>query len=743
MHTIWAKNGTEKNRELVFSAQLNGRRPTLLKIAAKNVYTLFINGVYAGYGPARTAKGYARIDEREIEDFLRDGTNIITVRVVNYYTKTLCFAKENGMFAAEAERGGKIVLSTEDFLCRDATDRVRKTDRISSQRGFTEVYYMSESREKKDARPVSGNDAIETTKIVSPVFLSRRTAVSVPKRTDYRAFESGVVQFDEQAVWENDLTKLLDEGSPLDAFPRSECTVSLSKILPEMNFRAEEKIGNDEWGYTYYRAPYICCGVFEIALTAETDAEVYLVYDDILIDGKIRFNREQIVHGMKWTLKKGKYVLRTTDVYSAKYIGLIAKKGVTTERVSVYEESNPDADRFHFHSDNAALQKITEAARRTFALNACDLLTDCPSRERAGWLCDSYFSAQAEKLFTGKNAAESDFIENFILFDGSGLLPKGALPMCYPSEVKKNRYIPNWILWFILELADYRERGGDERVGERAKSLIKNACEFFAGYENEYGLLENLEGWVFVEWSKSNDYTAGVNYPSNMLYAGALDAAATLLKDNRLREKAENLRQTIKNRAYDGEFFKDQAIREGGKLTERDVCTETCQYYAAFFQILSGAEGEEFLNKLIGHFGLTRGLGEEYPDIAPSNFFIGEMLRFYLLSRQGESERLLGECENAFLSMAESTGTLWELFNFTSSCNHAFASAIAPLIVRALTGYIRTDERRKVVYFSNNSLRGNTEVTLPMQDGKELKISVKNGIRKTQLPEGYAEEEWK
>ncbi len=27
-----------------------------------------------------------------------------------------------------------------------------------------------------------------------------------------------------------------------------------------------------------------------------------------------------------------------------------------------------------------------EAARHTFAHNAVDLLTDCPSRERAGWL---------------------------------------------------------------------------------------------------------------------------------------------------------------------------------------------------------------------------------------------------------------------------------------------------------------------------------------------------------------------
>ena len=35
-------------------------------------------------------------------------------------------------------------------------------------------------------------------------------------------------------------------------------------------------------------------------------------------------------------------------------------------------------------------------AIRTFAHNAVDLYSDCPSRERAGWLCDSYFSAKTE-----------------------------------------------------------------------------------------------------------------------------------------------------------------------------------------------------------------------------------------------------------------------------------------------------------------------------------------------------------
>jgi alpha-L-rhamnosidase len=68
--------------------------------------------------------------------------------------------------------------------------------------------------------------------------------------------------------------------------------------------------------------------------------------------------------------------------------------------------------------------------------------------------------------------------------------------------------------------------------------------EFFEKSENEYGLLENLEGWVFVEWSKANDFTEGVNFPSNMLYSGAIASAGRLYGDKALLEKAEKIKKT-------------------------------------------------------------------------------------------------------------------------------------------------------------------------------------------------------
>lgn len=90
------------------------------------------------------------------------------------------------------------------------------------------------------------------------------------------------------------------------------------------------------------------------------------------------------------------------------------------------------------------LEKIYRAALNTFAYNCVDIFMDCPSRERAGWLCDGYFTGRVEHLLTGENRTEHDFLENFLLPKKFERLPKGMLPMCYPSDHPDGNFIPTW-----------------------------------------------------------------------------------------------------------------------------------------------------------------------------------------------------------------------------------------------------------------------------------------------------------
>ena len=207
--------------------------------------------------------------------------------------------------------------------------------------------------------------------------------------------------------------------------------------------------------------------------------------------------------------------------------------------------------------------------------------------------------------------------------------------------------------------------------------------KYFSTYENEYGLLEDLENWVFVEWSKANDFTYGVNYPTNMVYAKMLDCVSDLYGEKALKDKAENIRQTIRNLSFNGEFFIDNATRLNGKLVNTKNVTETCQYYAFYFGVASRATYKTLFETLRTKFGPNRNANEVYKNVYPSNAFMGNYLRLEILLEQGYPELVLSESVDYFYKMATRTGTLWEHDSVTASLDHGFASYVACLISSA------------------------------------------------------------
>ena len=82
------------------------------------------------------------------------------------------------------------------------------------------------------------------------------------------------------------------------------------------------------------------------------------------------------------------------------------------------------------------------------------------------------------------------------------------------------------------------------------------------------------------------------------------------------------------------------------------------------------------LETLLRKFGPKRDVQETYPDIAPSNAFIGDYLRLELLLTLGKTEDIMDEIIRYFAPMAHATGTLWENNGSYASCDHGFASSV-------------------------------------------------------------------
>ncbi|MBO5355352.1 MAG: hypothetical protein J6B09_04715 [Clostridia bacterium] len=693
----------EMNISLSFRAeiQLDSEKELRLALAATSTYILRVNGKLAFYGPAAAARGFFRVDEIDLLPYLQKGHNIVTVRVAAYNTNSFMVPESKGFLCAEIVADGQVIAATgaKGFTAYRTVERVQRLHRYSYQRPFAECYDLKngafdyETASHTDACPIS------VERVESPSFVCRRA----PHADFDRLYPTGLlskgeftrVQIDEEQYFHNRFLDRINQN--VKGYTLDEMEYTAYRKLSELQTlsRNEETgdAGSIALGCNTYATLSFArnqTGIVCFELEAKGDGELYITFDELLSEeGEVNPFRLQTVNLLAFRVQKGSYTVVCAEPYTFKYMKLMAidtaltVKGIHTVKVG-YPESRITVD---FVRDDAEMKRIFDAAVATFADNAFGIFADCPSRERAGWLCDSFFTSRAEFLLTGEALVERDFLENFILPDEHPGLPKGMLPMCYPSDILGGQFIPNWAMWYVLELEEYLKRSGDGTFVLDTKKKIYDLLRYFKRFENEYGLLEKLENWVFVEWSHANKLTQDVSFPSNMLYACMKEAIGRLYGDDTLLQEADALRETVRKMSFTGEFFCDNAYRRDGKLELSGEYTETCQYYAFFCRVAEPETYPQLWQTLLNDFGYERRTTGKYPDVHFANAFIGNQLRLDLLCRYGRYDILDRNIRDYYGYMAEKTGTLWEHENTSASCNHGFASHV--LCWMKVLGYIK------------------------------------------------------
>ena len=675
MKAIWAKGLSERiNTTLAFRLDLGKSADIRLELAAASCYKIYSDGKFFAFGPQRAAHGYARL--------MKYSANCKTIVVIVYspYINGFCWLKQKPFFACRLFANGK-EYSAEDFTCYFLDDRIQKVQRYSYQRSFVENY-----RVKNDLKdlctgncdyPVSETEAAALPTLLPAYVDEPLYGIHFPQRVADRGF---VEKDDTVPVWRDGM--IHDRvGKNLDGYRPEEWEDSAPDQAVKFVYRSSENVSGKELLYEIYDLGKNLTGFAELTVKAQSQGTVFLIFDEVLSkkDGEekpyVRFNRQGWTNVHKWRITRaGEYELSSFEPYTGRHYLVVRTAGITVDlKIRDYENPNGNAEDFACSSEQ--VKKVVGAAMATLKQNSTDILFDCPSRERAGWLCDSYFTSEAEFIATGKNQAEKTFLENYALADCSSF-PKGMIPMCYPSD-NYDTFLPNWSLFYILELEKYAKRyGKDDGIVRLSLDKVRGLTEYFEKFENETGLLENLEGWVFVEWSRAveKERLRGVHIPTNICYARALKAAANLLGDNALNVRAERVENAVKRYAFNGEFFVDNLIRdENGALKQSGLLSEICQYYAFWFGLADRKSYGALYRELTEKLGVRREKGYR-TDVAESNVFTGLYMRVDLLMREGKKREVLDECVKLFLPMAEKTGTLWELDSPDASCDHGFAS---------------------------------------------------------------------
>ena len=679
---IWGEGKSKEiNCSLWFQTSIEKSDNTVLRIAGSNDYQIFINGQFCFYGPARAGRGYYRVDEIDIGKYLCKTQNNIEILANAYNIDNFCFFNDEGFICAEFVCGDDVFGETgsDSWNIRDYPQKIRKTQRYSFQRPFAEVY---------NYRADKTHEYISMQKCSEKKFISR--AVPYPafdKELANEIIQFGKAEYIEPAEYFHNRAINKVGNGYIDGFTVQEldvCSVwdaQRLSLIPQINncTSLPHILSAD----TYARCSILGerTGFIELDLVCNKDADIYVTFDEILDEGKLDFTRLGCSNVVLYKLKQGnKYHLVTAQPYSLKYLDVICVGGeIELKKVGMIrlDFDSKNINRKLKSNADKDIKAIYDAAVETFRQNTVDIYMDCPSRERAGWLCDSFFTSRVEYLLTGKSIVEHAFLSNFAMEDSYYKnIPQGMLPMCYPSEHADEVFIPNWSMWYVLELKEYLERTGDRVFVDEIRDKMYRLLEYFKKFENSDGLLEKLESWVFIEWSRSNKLTQDINYPSNMLYYAFLNTLGALYDDISLVKKAANLKKTIRDKSKQEIFFCDNSIYKDGVAVLSGECTESCQYYAFFTGIADAETDLELWNILVKDFGPKRKITGKYPEIAFSDAFIGNYLRFELLMLNGLKDQLDEDIRGYFIDMAHRTGTLWEHDSVVASCNHGFASHV-------------------------------------------------------------------
>lgn len=696
--------------------------PPVLRLTASTLYRAWLNGEFLGHGPARAAHGYFRVDQWPLAGKLRPGKNLLAIEVAGYNVNSYYLLDQPAFLQAEVVAGTQVLASTAGagagFVAQVLPYRVQKVQRYSFQRPFIEYYRLA-----------PGWDAwfrdLEAT--WTPVELAYQPAVALlPRRVPYPDFTvrravqpvaSGVVQPRPrtEGLWKD--RALVGIGPKLKGFPESELELAVSTEMqqyasqlgrPSAPAAASPVVPTllGRHGFQIFDFGANRTGFVGLRVRCQQKAELALAFDEILSDGDVDFKRLGCVNVIRYQLQPGDYRLESIEPYTMRYLKIICLEGsCTLEDLYLRKYGYPQLPDAQFACSDPRLNRLFAAGVSTFRQNCLDLFMDCPSRERAGWLCDSFFTARVAADLAGRPVVEHNFLENFALPRQFPHLPEGMLPMCYPADHYDGVFIPNWALWFVLQLEEYAGRGGERPLVERLRPKVMRLLDYFRRYENTEGLLEKLPGWVFVEWSKANDFVQDVNYPTNMLYAEAMAAAGRLYGRGELLTRAQALRQAIRRQAFDGVFFVDNAVRQEGKLRPTRNRSEVCQYFAFYFGVADRSTHPQLWHTLCEGFGPGRAEKKAFPEIHPANAFVGNVLRLELLSRDGRSQQILDESIAYLLYMADRTGTLWENVGAYASCNHGFASHIVHVLYRDVLGLHHVDPRRRMVHVRLGPLR--------------------------------------
>ncbi len=544
-----------------FSAQRNGfwylrktfdlaavPREATAAVSADGRYRLYVNGAYAGRGPARCDPAFQSYDERDIAPYLRPGRNVIAIllhsygRDMSWYQlpptiHLAAFGCASAFFQADLSLSGGAQLHIDsDETWRWLKANAWRQDTKAGAVGFEEVFDARVAPKGWSQAEFDDSDWQNVRALEFPAL-----NLTTPSRPFPHMLPRAIADLFEKELLPGALLFAGEvESTESDSPSEQAAGDSLVQTSAERIDNAEAPLLGGEATIAPGKRDFALVFDFEdtvagyprLDFTASAGTIIDIAYSERLRDGHPEPPAPGPVsspYAHRCVAREGRQIWEKFEWIGFRYLQLTIRKQtgpVVLHKVSLNETGYLVEERGTFECSDELLNRIWQAGAKTVRRCMHDGYEDCPSREQRQWLGDLY----TESLTNYAAFGDTRLVAQALRQAAQAQRPDGMVPMAVPGDlaVRQGFAIPDWGLYWILSLGKYVEYTGDLTPAAEVFPAVLRLLDWFDRFVDEDGLLDKLPEWNFIDWADVD--RRGECTAMNALYHRTLQVAGELAR---------------------------------------------------------------------------------------------------------------------------------------------------------------------------------------------------------------------
>jgi alpha-L-rhamnosidase len=478
----------------------------IARVVCDSRYALYVNGELLGRGPVRSLPEFLYWDEYDLAPHLRPGGNVIVA---------LCLFlvwRERELFGATLGSGSFCLETTPDDgvdLCTDSSWSAVPTPWVSA--GLREELVDGARAPIGLHDPEAPSDGWPSAIVATGE--SWEQAGRYPDRPPAppyvvpiaRGIPPLTARHVEPTAIARTGVRIMSKDSALDSWRTVEVAVDAAR-----------------WA-TVWDLGSLTVGYVNLAVRAQAShagETVHLIAGETLrADGLPEL--EPLKWGMRYRIagRQDEAICFLRPI-GLRYLATVAPADVELH-VAIDESIFPRPEGATFHCDDERLDRIWAIGTRTVDCCATDAFVD-GNREDQAWVGDAGVAIPVHLV----TSPDVSLVRRTLELAAQNRRRDGLLPASVPDETSTANTIPDFSLHWIRSLTRYWEHTGDEAFLRSAMPVAEGIVERYESYRGSSGLLEDVPGWVFIDWAQiDRDSVTGAH---DALYAAALRDYGTL-----------------------------------------------------------------------------------------------------------------------------------------------------------------------------------------------------------------------